>query len=565
MDRRAIRCGLLFALAFLPLALLAFRHTLSVPSYDQITWNIVDIAEAARNGRLSWRVFSVPHNEHQIFATKAVIALNAALFGWWQPLDSLMSAGLIAASAALFAALVGRQYGTWAAIATVVIMAALNQWRNVTLGFMINHGAVLLLAVGMALHAGRRRLSPVALALLALLATVTSANGLLLWFIGAVLLAAQLRRRSTVAERAKLGLYLLAGMLTIGWYVFGLPGVRTTSRGPLAFASSLLVVLGGPLAAIDRAPVLLYAGGALVLASSLAFLFRWAGAELGSSEPAVAERQRPLAVLVLFCLGSAAMIAMAREGDMLLDPKYGTTINPLYAAAALNGWSRRQARLGARLRSAVVAGVFLLASALSLPQAYLSERLDRAVVVAQYVEAVAREGLVVGGEEAWGWSDVEDAGLQMQRLDHLNLLRPSLRDFAGDLRDLLPRLRSGPVAPGPTMAASILADGPRRLIEVVGDPGVDRLGHPPDAVLLFSAVEGAAPSVAVMRVAKSAARDYRGRWWDKRSLGYLSDQFELSRSRPQAPLVLVGVWLESRTMRILGRLEGPRTASSGAP
>ena len=252
------------------------------------------------------------------------------------------------------------------------------------------------------------------------------------------------------------------------------------------------------------------------------------------------------------------MIALRREGNTLLDTKYNTTINPLFAAifvAGLGSIKQQKTKLR-RYLSVGVGGLFVAASLTSLATAALTERLERANAVADYADAAAAakaSGFAVG-HAVWRNLEHPDLATQFDRLNKLGLLRPDLDKFSDAVQNQLVNLRLAqrPVeSPGLKVSRSL--ESPLAL-EVVGSPGRDQRGRLPDAVLLLVLPWNGADSVTVYPVAKTSQRDYNGSWWDRHSFGYLSERFDLMRPPDEVErFALIAVWLDSLQMTVLAR------------
>lgn len=544
-----------FAIAFIPLAVLAIRHTIDVPAHDQVNWNIVNLIEEALQGRLTWATFFWSHNEHQLIFTKLAIILNARLTHWYQPAETLLSAAVIACAAALMAVRMAKDRQWLVVIVGVLIAASLNQWRNVTWAFMLQHGAAVLAAVAMALIAARPRIAVVPLIAAALAGTLASGNGILLWAVGFVWLAVQYLRDRAPSQVRQVLLFLLVSGLVVALYLSQLkgPSLPLTAAGKIL--PGMLLVLANPLAVLLKSHVLRLVVGGVVLLSSCAVLLAWVRQEARRDRVPPPEL-RAIASMLMFCLASAFMIALRREGDSLLDGKYTTTINPVYASLFFAGVGAivpaRQAWL--RLASVTAGAVFVAASLGSLPAASLVERLDRATVTADLVQAGLADNTAVSVQPAdWKVALRPDLSTQLKRLDALHLLRPDLARLAHGIEDQFARLRQAKNSfDSPEFQFAEVQRDPL-VLEAVGFAGLDEHARLPDAMLLLVVPRHEAARVTVYPLAKSARRNYDGSGWNRHSFGYASERLDIQAAADQVERVaLVAVWLDGLKFRLLG-------------
>lgn len=400
-----------------------WRYHVDVPYWDQ--WELVgSLGHVPSFGEL----FAL-HNEHRLLVPRASMLALAAASGWdtrWE----LAANALLAAAGYLVVLRQARRTtaglapgGAHLPVALALLLFSLCAWENWLWGWQLQ---VFLCALGVAgacsLLAApsldARRLA--AAALLAALASYSFGSGLVVWPVGALLLAA----REEPGRGRRVGAWLAAAAVALGVYAVGLKVVPLGGeRELLKVGAYVQVYVGAPLAPTNSWGALAAGGvaivGAPLLASHLLRAGRLTRLEL-----------LPWAGMLAFTLGAAALTAWGRAGlgvNQARASRY-TTLGLLAWAAIvvlLEALARpradgapvdRRVRLGAR---AAIGLILLLATIGSfegrslarahhrhlqaVPAALLAGRRDDELLRRIYPDpAIARERLAL--LEARGWS-----------------------------------------------------------------------------------------------------------------------------------------------------------------
>ena len=294
----------------------------------------VTLIKAFREGGDWWTHFWLQHNEHRVVPLKLLILAGLELTHWDQRVEMLCS---VALTAVLVIVLLRLHRSAWsepglarpvAALPLVLLACSLAQYENQLYGLMVVHyftaaGAVLAFYL-----LGRRDWwSAVFAAFAAVVAASSLANGLLVFPLGLVVLAA----RRCAAWRWVL--WCAAGLVTTLLCLRHYdrpPHTRPfewTSVGALKVVKLVLCTTGAPLGA--GSPYWALVLGAAVWVVALLLLWRW----LRAGSPARAAAASATAIL-LFGLCSSTMVGVGRT--FLVAP--GNPVQPRYITHANLAW-----------------------------------------------------------------------------------------------------------------------------------------------------------------------------------------------------------------------------------
>ena len=361
LSAPALCTGLLVVLLqVLLLGSLLWRYGVDVPLIDQ--WSLVEDLGKARAGEWGLAELWRSHNGHRILLPRVILVPTALLTGWNTRYEMVLS---LLAACALFAllawmallALGARQIARYglalAALATVVF--SLSQWENWLWGIQLCVFLVVSCGVACLVALMKARLGALALLgamLLALLATVSQAPGLVAWPVGAAILVWR-----SFAEGRKLV------PATVAWCAVGLavwvlyflpaPGDATNPGDtsyvldhPLRTLVFALSVVGAPVASFTGSPwppdpsVTAPIAGALALGVTAVLAWSWLASDRGQRSRAVL----PIAVCA-FALSSAALVALGRASmgaPAAMASRYITLMTPFWAVhlvfVVARGW-----------------------------------------------------------------------------------------------------------------------------------------------------------------------------------------------------------------------------------
>ena len=344
-------------------------------------------------GKLQW-LFK-QHNEHRIVYDRLITALDYGLFGklnyrHLMVVGNLSLVGLLA----VFMGVLRRKDGlVWHrlpvlyAVPVALLLVNLSQWENMFWGMasLQNFSVVLwvLAAFYLLTYTNRRGLA----LLMAVLATLTSGNGLLVWPLGFLLLLLDPTVRSVTPKPKKLRPLLgwsVAALVVIGLYFWGFEkpgGTHAIRPGMFALLKGWLAVTGAAAEAIPIGNPLtnsILLGGLLMLitfgiTAVTVFVHQ---RSIGRAVQALFRTDRrsnpiPIPPMTLFfwasaafLLGTAAVVAYARTGfgaDLLITSRYklySLTLLALlyvYAVTMLPGQLARWAGLAGGLGSLLLA------------------------------------------------------------------------------------------------------------------------------------------------------------------------------------------------------------------
>ncbi|MDB5026603.1 MAG: hypothetical protein JWO66_292 [Candidatus Eremiobacteraeota bacterium] len=245
--------ALLAALGILPLLAIVLKRGVEVPYWDE--WEWVDLIYAAHNHTLTFDQMWLPHNEHRILIPNLLMVGLDRIGGWGIVREQVVSLAVLALTQ-LFVWLIIRRTvrrdraGICFFIATAVLLG-LSQYENLQWGFQMAWFICDLGLVGAvwALTKPHRTPRDVFVAILfALLASLSSSQGLLVWVAGLVAIVLVPRRVIPTA----IGWLTVAGVV-IAIVRFGSPGEG--GPGHVGFSHVALlahyaaIYLGAPIAA----------------------------------------------------------------------------------------------------------------------------------------------------------------------------------------------------------------------------------------------------------------------------------------------------------------------------
>ncbi len=305
-------------------------------------------------GRLQW-LFK-QHNEHRIVYDRLVTALDYGLFGklnyrHLMVVGNLSLVGLLA----VFMGVLRRKDGlVWHrlpvlyALPVALLLFNLSQWENMFWGMasLQNFSVVLwvLAAFYLLTHTERWMLALP----MAVLATLTSGNGLLVWPLGLALLVLHPAVRSVSPKPKKLRpllVWLVTALVVIGLYFWGFEkpgGAHAVRAGLFATGKGWLAVVGAGAEALPIGRPLTNStllGSLLVLLTlgivgATAFLHQRSIARAMQSLIRTDRGSSPVPIppvtlffwaSAAFLLGTAAVVAYARTGfgaDLLITSRY---------------------------------------------------------------------------------------------------------------------------------------------------------------------------------------------------------------------------------------------------
>lgn len=272
------------------------------------------------------RVWFAQFNEHWIVTARALIWLDARVFGGR---DLLTTAMLPALAACLVLVLCGRGQAGWRAGIVAALIFSWAQSQNFTQPFQTQFFLVYLFAAmacaSYAAHAARGATRPPFVAMAqAGLAAASMANGV---FAAPVLVAQGIAMRRPWREIAWLAA-AAAGITAVflsGYVIYPVAGTWTDMPG--ARLRYLFALLGGPFWTLTgRGRLAVAAGVATVVAAAASAILWWRG-----GQPA---RGAALLGMAAFCLVSALSVARGRAAVGFM-----TAFSPRYALIPLMLWS----------------------------------------------------------------------------------------------------------------------------------------------------------------------------------------------------------------------------------
>jgi hypothetical protein len=363
-HRRVLLAGILMAL--LPpaglLMLLRLYHV-DVPFLDE--WEYMLILPKSYEGTLSLSDLFALHNEHRLFFPRLIMLVLARLTHWNMLYETGAAVVFAAGAFGLMMAQLratGRATGRNLLVLAPVLSLAhfsLSQWQNWFMPCQFLMFFNLLAVAGTVVVLSRPVIGWGHLTggiLLGVLASYSFANGLSVWPIGLVCLAAATEGRR---RRAYAAAWCCAGAVVVAFYFYGYtspsyhPSPWLTLREPLAFALYIAQYLGAPV--VDYDGMGAAAGGAV----GLAILAMCSYALI----PRVGARAlAPYWGLALYAICGAATTGFGRLGfgiDQATSSRYITVGNLLWVCDAVLVLLAARGRRGKPL--AVLAAVAFVA------------------------------------------------------------------------------------------------------------------------------------------------------------------------------------------------------------
>ena len=335
------------ALGTLPLLVLNLVRGVNIPDWDE--WEWVDLVYAAHTHSLTFGQLWEPHNEHRIFVGNVLVVALDAIGGWNVVREAIVNIVLLGLTQLILWLLVRRtivapRRGV-AFFALSVLLLALCQEENLYWGFQMPWFACnlgLFVAVWALTHP-RRGNREIAIALTAaVVASLSSSQGLLVWPAGLVAIFAVGRFDRRVAIE-----WLVGAVLTIAVARHGIApstGVDHVGIGhPVLLAEFGLTYLGAPLVR-SFGWGWAFAAGAIAIAALA--LLAWTTLR---AAPALRARLIPWIALAAYAALCGPITGTARAG-------YGMAI-------AMSG---RYMTISTLIWIAIVAGGFILVPRLAL-------------------------------------------------------------------------------------------------------------------------------------------------------------------------------------------------------
>ncbi len=343
---------LVAAALFLPLVFtgaLVVRYVVDVPIQDE--WSLVEDLDKASAGKWGWQDLVRSHNGHRI-AVPRLILVGLALASDWRA-DYPQFLGIVFATWILALAWRALPPST-DAVATLAaaaflggLVASPNQWENWLWGIQMHLFLVVLLAMAalVFLSVGPLRPRRVAFAAaLTLVATLTQGAGLVLWPVGALVLAARGALAKSRVGFVLAGSWAFTGALVVLAYLARLPGDAGAGEPsgwvfhhPVAGLRFALSLVGHSLVAWNGAAYPPRDGGLAALVAALALVagVLLARRALRGAEPGASIL--PLA-WILWSVGVSAQIALGRATagtPAALASRYVTLMLPFWIGLAL--------------------------------------------------------------------------------------------------------------------------------------------------------------------------------------------------------------------------------------
>lgn len=344
-----LAAGLLLAIPLVSLALLWQQYAVNVPKWDDHALrHFLFLTDQAPTLSDKLHQFVKQHNEHRITYDRIITWLDYQLTGKLNFRHLMVVGNLSLLGLLLVFINVLRRAGRplLYAVPVAFLLFNLSQWENMYWGMAaLQNFSIMLWVVGAVYYLSYTKRLATAIGL-AVLATLTSGNGLLVWPIGALVLF--LRLAQPHSTRRLLVTWLLVSVAAIGLYFVGF-----TKPGDIAYVqASLGTLLGGwfaflgaaaqvvPVTVPLRLCVLL--GGLMVLSTlvligwsglthrqAISRSFRWLFVHPKKRDPASGAVLPPATLFfwgtALFLLITGLVVARARVGfgaDLLITSRY---------------------------------------------------------------------------------------------------------------------------------------------------------------------------------------------------------------------------------------------------
>lgn len=349
---------------FLPLVFtsaLTVRYLVDIPVQDE--WSLVEDISKASAGTWGLQDLVRSHNGHRFVVTRLILVGSALATDWRADfpayLGPLFAAGILAFCWPLLRKSQDDLSRVLAAAFLGGLVASPNQWENWLWGIQMHVFLAVLISIASLrlVAAGPLRTKRVAWgAVLALLACATQGAGLVLWPVGALVLAARGALRKERMGFALAAAWGLLGTLTIVAYLAHLPGDAGAGapsawvfRHPVAALRFVGSVIGHSLVAWDGAAFPPHDGGLAAVVAMGAFILGLPLAirALRSTDPDAA--LFPLA-LIVWSTGVSAQISLGRASWGIagaLASRYVTLMLPFWIgfAALVFGYAAASRRV----------------------------------------------------------------------------------------------------------------------------------------------------------------------------------------------------------------------------
>jgi len=391
------------ALAVLSIGFAAFfiaTYSVDVPYYDQ--WQTARLFVHLAEGSLSFSHLFEQHNEFRQFFPHLLFLALGTITRWnvrYEMLVSLLLACLVSFNIYRISlvTITGTQKRLWLLVGANLLIFSPVQYETWLFGIQVVYLAPIA-CLTTCLSVAYSALSPRAKlaigALLSIVSTFSSANGVLCWVLvlPVLLVVCDWQRRFV---HFLIAAWIALCLLSVSFYLYGYqtpewhPSLTESLRHPARALAYLAAFLGAPLApgsGIPRlaAAILIGTLAAIFFAGTCAYLW------VGFGDGALRKRMIAFVTIGLYSLGTGLMVMPARLGlgiPQALSPRYSTfslylLVSLIYLAPIVLEHARANRYLPSRVRtvpllSAVVA-VSLLAHAFSATQGMLQARAFRA-------------------------------------------------------------------------------------------------------------------------------------------------------------------------------------------
>ncbi|MCL6563482.1 MAG: hypothetical protein K6U87_10780 [Firmicutes bacterium] len=301
--------------AIVIMAYLSFiaRYGVNVPFWDE--WDQVPIVNAALHGHLNFSQLWDQHNENRMFLPNLLVVLVALMTHWNLKIEMWFSALLSIASFAVFMRMVKWKTLPFLLPISALIWFSLAQYENTLWGFQLAWYLVLfcfLLCITFLYRESYH--SFVISTIFAILASISSFQGLLTWPIGLLILLI-----SPSPSRSKILSWTAAGLGTIILYFTGFtfratvePWLSYSLSHPFVSLVYFFTVLGSVTSVGASNPtdlLLCEMVGVSVFTLSVYFLSHW-----WSTKPEYRFRTSPVVVPILFGLLFDISLVVGRSG-----------------------------------------------------------------------------------------------------------------------------------------------------------------------------------------------------------------------------------------------------------
>jgi hypothetical protein len=313
-----------------------FTHWVAVPFWDEWETPGAQLAHYCR-GSLGWADLFGQHNEHRLFFPRLIWLPLAILAGWDVRYEMVLTFVLVCLGAVGLAKLLqfslSRSTGVILSAILGLLLFSPREYETFLVGTQgQTFVPTIALVFALLINVSERSLGRKAIvnALLALIASYSFGNGMLVWLFGFPIAASETQPRS---RRLWWSFYLGIGVISIGLYFVSYrhpplsPPIVSPFTNPAAFGRFILIWIGSLFSV--TAPAIL--GGVLLcLFVGLALIALRQARRIGEWR-----QSYPWLALGAYTLASAAIAAMARLGfdwSMAGDSRYTTFSSFFYIA-----------------------------------------------------------------------------------------------------------------------------------------------------------------------------------------------------------------------------------------